>query len=318
MKINKKLVVTSLSTILGLGIVGSVTGTIAWYQFSNRARTSIIGTSTGISGLLEIRKHSDGDDPYKTSLITEDVDERADTYKGKFEPVTFGQMTATGALPAQAYRNPTAGVADMTKWAKATVNQEYLQYKVDLRAQKMNQSTGKVETPVEDGKIVYLTDMVIEDADTDAVSKAVRVHITDGTNTYLISKNGGSLDTHGKLDLDKDPGADKGTTDGSQIYEWTNPANIVELDYGDGASAKQESTAYSDLVAELQDDGTYSKDPMFTLASGKATLTITIWLEGWEQFDDNADFKPVWNGENRNNKTFHVGMTFEVDATKFR
>ena len=57
MKFNKKLVVATLSTALGLGIVGSITGTVAWYQYSTRATTSIIGSSGGKTGVLQIKMY---------------------------------------------------------------------------------------------------------------------------------------------------------------------------------------------------------------------------------------------------------------------
>ena len=53
MKFNKKIIVASLSTVLGLGIVGSITGTVAWYSYNTRVSSSIVGVSQVKSGTLQ-------------------------------------------------------------------------------------------------------------------------------------------------------------------------------------------------------------------------------------------------------------------------
>lgn len=50
----KKLIVTSLTSLVVLCLVGSLSGTIAWYQNSTRASASIIGTDTSTSGNLKV------------------------------------------------------------------------------------------------------------------------------------------------------------------------------------------------------------------------------------------------------------------------
>ena len=55
MKLNKKIIVPALSLLAGASLVGSVSGTIAWYQYSTRANVSYIGSSAGTIGNLQVR-----------------------------------------------------------------------------------------------------------------------------------------------------------------------------------------------------------------------------------------------------------------------
>ena len=116
MKFNKKITVVSLSTVLGLGLVGSITGAVAWYQYSTRTTSSIIGTSTGESGILQIKSTLENSE-WKRDLQTADVQ---DTFGGEFLPVTFGGFSSGAALPGQAYSTPVAGQKNMLNWQEAS------------------------------------------------------------------------------------------------------------------------------------------------------------------------------------------------------
>ena len=147
MKFNKKLVVATLSTALGLGIVGSITGTVAWYQYSTRATTSIIGSSGGKTGVLQIKMAGAEDSTYTRDLYTATLTSgRSNTV---LYPCTFGGIDNNVALPATAKRNPSDGVGNPENWADATSAVDYIQYSVTLRAQQYNASTEQVE-PLQD------------------------------------------------------------------------------------------------------------------------------------------------------------------------
>ena len=103
MKFNKKLVVTSLSTVLGLGIVGSISGTFAWYQYSTRASASIIGVSSAEAGMLQIKASTASTWADKDLETSDLIGTRTDR---KIYPVTFGGFEKDAALPAKAYKNP--------------------------------------------------------------------------------------------------------------------------------------------------------------------------------------------------------------------
>ena len=52
--ISKKLIISALSTGMGVSLVGAITGTVAWYQYSTRSTVSFVGTSLASSKNLLI------------------------------------------------------------------------------------------------------------------------------------------------------------------------------------------------------------------------------------------------------------------------
>ena len=61
MKINKKIIVPFLSTVVGLSLAGGLGGAFAWYQFNSQVRTGFIGTSVADTGLIQIGYKDSGD-----------------------------------------------------------------------------------------------------------------------------------------------------------------------------------------------------------------------------------------------------------------
>ena len=328
MKFNKKITVVSLSTVLGLGLVGSITGAVAWYQYSTRTTSSIIGTSTGNGGTLQIKANGGS---WKRDLVTADAIAATNGFTA-FQPVTFGETAKNAALPENAYKQPVRSVADMTKWAAATGGNantnDYLQYTINLQALQLN---GNANERVE--KAVYITDFVIKDHNTsDAldISDAVRIHfaVTDakGTRNFLISKSAlpeGGLATHGNLDLDGD-----GELDKADRYEFDAATSLI--DYGknnaDGATNVQTSYAMSELVATKTDDGniTSGQDAKIIAwtpsktATVETTIVVTIWNEGWQKFaGDTSNSDAMWDPAKRNNAQFDIGFTFDVGDHAF-
>ena len=51
----QKIVVTALSIGFGAALIGSISSTIAWYQYSTRATAIYLGTSAGGKGNLKLR-----------------------------------------------------------------------------------------------------------------------------------------------------------------------------------------------------------------------------------------------------------------------
>lgn len=327
MKFNKKITVVSLSTVLGLGLVGSITGAVAWYQYSTRTTSSIIGTSTGNGGTLQIKANGGS---WKRDLVTADAIAATDGFTA-FQPVTFGETAKNAALPTNAYKQPVRSEADMTKWAAATggnVNtNDYLQYTINLQALQLNGNANeRVSLPV------YITDFVIQDHNTsDAldISEAVRIHFavtdTKGTRNFLISKSAlpeGGLATHGNLDLDGD-----GELDKADRYEFEAATDLI--DYGknteEGATNVQTSYAMSELVATKTDGNITSGQDAKIIAwtpgkddATETTIVVTIWNEGWQKFaGDTANSDAMWDPAKRNNAEFDIGFTLDVGDHAF-
>ena len=51
---NKSIIASALAVTMGAGLVGSISGTVAWYQYSTRATIQMIGLSLGTEKALEI------------------------------------------------------------------------------------------------------------------------------------------------------------------------------------------------------------------------------------------------------------------------
>ena len=340
MKLNKKLTVVSLSTVLGLGLVGSITGAIAWFQYSTRTTTSIVGTATGNGGNLQISTKGTNwaRDLHSTELMP------ASGFTG-FKPITFGGFDWSGdsnALPEKAYMSPNAGEADMTKWQEATKGVDYIQYTVYLQSLKLNNSTHQYEK--NDDKI-YLTNITLEDVndttrENESIINSLRIHVLvenaqkvgDAAETTSFIKQDvisvedfatTGLATSGNLDLDGDGAADK-----KGGYEWQDGYDST-LTYG-VADSSLKSKAASSLVAGTDANGNIlaadaSKNYLTALkdntevsgAKNLLKLTFTIWSEGWEQFTDNT-IKPMWDPSKREGVQFHVGFTFDVGTDAYR
>lgn len=317
MKINKKLIVASLSTALGLGIVGSVTGTVAWYQYSTKAITSIVGANASQSGLLRI---STDDNNYKKDLYTTDIlgaaeNAESNNFSGNFEPVTFGGVAKDGAMPSDAYLNPRLGHQPLNEWKAAKgKNYEYLQYDLYLKAEKYDE-TANDYIPVA-GLPIYLSNMeIINGTVGKDIADAVFVHIAvDGGDNFLISRTGADVNTYGELDLDNDSHNDPYFGYQPDIAD---PAHYNDpVAYGtDGTK----NTSYSviaganSIISPRGDDGRIDPATATKLCDtidGGIKLTVTIWLEGWAMAQ-------LWNPTQTANAQFKIGMTFDVGRGAF-
>ena len=334
MKFNKKITVVSLSTVLGLGLVGSITGAVAWYQYSTRTTSSIIGTSTGKGGTLQIKANGGA---WKRDLVTADAIAATNGFVA-FQPVTFGETAKNAALPnTGAYKQPVRGNAAMTSWSAAaggnTKTDDYLQYTINLQALTVNGSANeRTKLPV------YITDFVIQDhnsSDSLDISNAVRIHLavtdSEGSRYFLISKNSlgeTGLATWGKLDLDGDGEADK-----ADRYEYQAATDYIEYGKNTGTGATNVQTSYipSDIIATKDSttgdiaSGQESKIIAYTPSKTdtvETTIVVTIWNEGWAQLDPYASPKDtnvvaMWDPTLRNNAQFDIGFTFDVGNNAF-
>lgn len=311
MKLNKKLVVTSLSTVLGLGIVGSVTGAVAWYQYSTRASASVIGTSAGKSGLLQIKEKDAADTAYGRALYTKDLLDVDSPVK--FYPVTFGGFAKNAALPTKAYTNPEAGYKEVDRADhEATEGKEYYQFTVSLRTMENGTQVGD--------KDVYLSDIVLEEIaegsnPVTGIGSALRMHIACGSNYALVAPGTArNMDCHGNLDLDGQAGVDT-----AKNYEWDADTPIDYGMYNGGDSVdttKQTTYTIAEACAERGTDGKLTTTGAFkvgtTSASASLDVTVTIWLEGWELISSSAVWDPTTIG-----KTIHAGLTFDIGSDAF-
>ena len=258
MKLNKnKIIVSALALVIGTSLAGSVTGTLAWYQYSTRANVSFIGESSGISGNLQMRFASESDDntAWRTRITWQEMAAELvannHNYAKKMVPMTYGKMGRDEALPAKAYVQPRYLETAMANWAEAE-EQNYAQFELQLRFNERDGVKEGEQGQEKDAKNierkVYLSKLLIqEDAnngDKDDLSDAIRVHVSSTykemdrvtdpdhpvlkaaeTKNRLISNKGGATLTEGKLDLDNDGQPDQDYPAGDEFgfgYQYDN------------------------------------------------------------------------------------------------
>ncbi len=296
MKISKKLVVSSLSTAAALSFVAALSGTLAWFQYNTRVSTTIIGTGVAETGALQISADQTN---WKRDLVTEDlIGEHID-----LKPVTFGAMNLDGSMPAKAYMKPDASenwkendsdytVNDHTPgsyadvYQEATVNEDYIQYSVYIRALQVDNVAGGEKQVVKD---VYLSNILFADIDGE-IASGLRAHLAidsdgngDADKFYLISKNEvKNLKLSGVLDLDGNDKADK-----QEGPEWNASRDKMVIYGNDGEF--QNTIAADDLKVTRVNNSIDGKNPenmkkklFTTLADKNVKVTVTLWLEGWD------------------------------------
>lgn len=332
MKINKnKFLVLTLSSAALFSLVGSITGTFAWYQYSTRATAGIIGSSQAVTKNLQIS--TDGTN-WVSDLKSTDIYNAAKTKTGnehvgeEIQPLTSGDIEKDGKLTAL-YDAPTyQNFGDYSKW-KNELGTGYTKYLTfDLYFRFTQNINSEESYTAKDVKLIDLTILGYdEDGETENgdLAKALRVHFSNvdpkateenpGDSVFaLASKEGGKTATVGTLDLNGD-----GKADTSDRYEWETTGTA-------GSYGKGEQVCYTkdELLGSVQDGGTIKDGVVLTTtkAGTKANkdtgasnkVTVTIWLEGWQKVGEEGSTSATWSEDTFKNSIFKVGMQFACDA----
>ena len=323
---NKKIIVSTLALAMGAALAGSVSGTVAWFQYSTRAQAAFIGTTAHCSEMLEIQATAVGADPaengWKTELLASDIATASNETSSLLTPITTGAMAKNDALPKVIttpdnpdtdeydpvygtdpafYSNPIYQHFEYNKWEKATAA-NYIQFDLHLRVRDVNGSSDLFlpkDVYLQNLSIVSLNDAGnvngnAEDENSD-LYKAIRVHFACASKNALFANDGVTTSAtdietlvSDKLDLNNDKKLD--TTEA--YSDWQTGE---EKFYGGAEGAKQ--VAYNVNEAGLFAD---DSDPTLpdaahigtlgslgaTTASANVKITVTIWLEGWQQFGE--------------------------------
>ena len=323
MKINcKKLITSAMLTLIGASMVGSVAGTVAWYQYSTRASAAYVGTSTKCSEKLQVvvgteaKKESD----WKTKLDVADItgyiatqDGQNATTAGQVTPVTAGNQKKDAALNTLK-AHPVYNYPAYSAWQDAAVT-DYVTFPLTFRV--VDVDGGSTTSTLAQDMDLYLQDLLIQAHGTNPtgkgdISDAIRVHFatTETTPKYwLFSNKGETIDTCGYLDLDGDGKDDEASTRHTNYsFETTS-----KLTYGDADSEEEayklENVQATDTNGALTDGQAIGK-----IASGTTlTINVTIWLEGWQKFGTSGnESSAMWNPATYIGAMFDVGMTFAV------
>lgn len=312
---NKKLIVGALGLLAGAGLVGSLSGSVAWYQYSTRATMSYMGTSVHCTEALQISL--DGSN-WVSDLTSQQIITAAGTHTGmKLQPITEGTARAKNleTAPTAFKGNPIYQYFDYAHW-NAADNAAYLQYNVYLRVKDINGAA--VDSFL--AKDVYLADLTVaahaNDADGYAnagvqaadFAKGLRFHITDGSTGNLITTNSADIETTlgGALDLNGDNANDK-----TVGYEWDTTS---EGKYGDDTLIQVAGTMNAfdvdDSIADFDITGKTRLGQTNTNGDTNALkFTVTIWLEGWAELGTPA--KSIWD-VSKYIHDFQIGMRFAV------
>lgn len=322
MKTNKaKLSVLMLAMVSVMSLAGSVTGTLAWYQYSTRATAGFIGKSKSVTKNLQI---STDMETWKSDLTSADLKAAAKA-KTKTEdvgtalsPITSGAMEKDADF-VELYDEPQYQYESYDKWHKASKT-KYITFNLYFRyLQKVNGQEENVE------RDVTLTDLTIEGigANGTDLTSTIRVHFSSNTAKALASESGSETSTGGMLDLNGD-----GLFDTKNRYEWeTDKKEIV---YGDTGSQKAyDNKVTGGLLSEVNKTGDITGGiPLCTTKATKTTtenettkttfemMTVTIWLEGWQKIGTGTETSnaAMWNDDLFKNGEFHVGMQFGCKA----
>ena len=203
----KKIVIPTLAIAIGAAIAGSVSGTVAWYQYSTRVSTAYLGTSAGTAGNLKLRIK--GSNNWVNSLTKDDIATYlADNSLGQnIIPITAGNMDADAAINQyNAAADPTNDPADMkplffknpirsfeerveytsSSWLKADESM-YVQIPMEVAFIEYDGVKKNEEDKEYLEKEVYLSDLLIQEdwqnnSDPENLKKdlssAIRVHIS--------------------------------------------------------------------------------------------------------------------------------------------
>ena len=325
----KKFILPLLTLGAGISLVGSVTGTVAWYQYSIRAQAAMTGTTAHCSKLLQVS--CDNGETWGSDLDMATIEEHTnDGNPVRFVPITTGAMEKDAPLPSRErdenpfifYGSPKFGIDSYDKWDIATQN-NYARFNLELRSVDVDKDFGKAEQKLLTND-VYLTDLTIQSSvATQDIADAVRVHFkvtsSDGTiKYYLFARNSEEIAVGSYLDVNNDGKIDK-VVDG---YDWEYPDGRPDCMYGEeGAVQTSYLTNDPNIIPQEADNLDLSGgEAIGKTGTQSLKIEVTIWVEGWAELlhgiDGNASGDTetsIWDADQYDSKAFFVGMRFGVD-----
>lgn len=318
-KNKNKYIITALTTVSFASVLGSVAGTVAWYQYSTRATANYLGTSASTSENLQVLKSVKGDTKkYGTDVTVAEVKSfHHEGYSDGSElvPVTTGEQAKDVALDKEGLYAGSTYQHFNSNGPRANKN-KYVQFDLNFHVLDGANPTGDFLE-----KNLYLTDLTIEERNNSGkkdISTALRVQFSCGDTNMLFSKSDAELDVFGKLDLNGD-----GEADDTYKYDYQRQDAKTAggpISYGTyGVDGKKQTTYLTSdkTVIATEDDNGLLTDVLGVTPLGKTkasedlTVTVTIWLEGWEKFEsaERAD----WKESDYLGANFAVGMSFGVE-----
>ena len=303
-KISKKLIVSTLSTAMGVSLVGAITGTVAWYQYSTRSTVSFVGTTIRNSENLQVSFDKDDVDSFVNDLSQTDI--AGQVVNTQLLPITTGAQAKNANLKLDDnskpifYANPIYQKFGYNEWLRADAS-AYVQFTVYLKLNKVvnNDPAVIIEAP----RKVYLGDFLIQDDrqnDLADISDAIRVHLHSDHEDMLLGKTNDNTNVFGALDLNLDNRNDTEEV----IYSFTDMNNVTEGVYGE-VNKVQEKYEFDDVKPTGTDSeglltgdhylGTlFSKEVIFTQQAAQFEANVDYYEEDTLE-NITADQAPVLN-----------------------
>lgn len=314
MKIKSKLIAGGLMTVVACALVGSITGTFAWYQYSTSATASLHGVTVGASRGLEFRFKT-GQDTYTewasgnlnwATIKTYVAANKNNADSVELLPVSNGDNNGEQALNAKWYGNPN----ETSSLPEITDGNGYLQFEVYARL-KEKTGSGNSDYVLPDAKL-FVTDIqgVIR-KETSAnvyqenteLEKALRMHVSFAG--YEASGNETAIeDTNFVVNPVHANGAASETVTLSASlskpsYDWDgSPAAspvVYKLPTRGAGNEDTIGTLTTLTHASVMPNATYTSGKYGTIKADTAgtglglKITITLWLEGFTKLDYDSD-----------------------------
>ena len=310
--------------------VGSISGTVAWFQYSTRSTAAYRGASAHCTENLEIRIRAGTETtyPWKRDLLSTDIntyltnnggiDGAGRTNGNALHPVT-SQDLDEGAVATTLYKNPIYQYATPSTWGIATL-EDYIVIPLELRVLDVDGAAS--ETFLQ--KKIYITniDMAAQTDDNPYFAKdhldltpALRVGVSAGTNANdlaaytTFSMTGETVNAYGTLDLNGD-----GAIDQTAGYEWTTGRRDVMYGADSEVADSHPITQLTDAATDSTVGVAYDANPYAIKgkaigttdpANETATLRtlkvdLKVYLEGWTSLAFNQTNTDKYKGEKAN------------------
>ena len=315
MKINKiKLLVGTMAIAAVAATVGSISGTVAWFQYSTRSTVAYQGAQAHCSENLQVRLYQpavpgvdnsdpvdgDYDDPgdvapiaavstdWKQDLLISDIrtfltSVRGATAVNKLTPVTSGALAANKTAETL-YRNPIYQYAATNSWGTADKS-DYVELPLQFRVLDVDGDTTELTYLA---KKLYITDITLAAVSGKAdITTALRVSIKTANFEQTFSSSGTAVPVGGNLDLNNDHQIDQ--TEG---YEWTTTRTNVKYGDYEGDTPKTAASQAIGTKATGNSDLKVANDANAFTIIGKELIT-TSTFSGTSAA---ADAKTDWAG----------------------
>ena len=302
----RKVIIPSFALLIGASLAGSISSTIAWFQYATRAQVAYVGALSHCSKLLKISVDDGahwGNEYYQNDM--------ANYIQGnKLVPITTGVQLKNAALD-KFYKNPEFGVGGTyDQWLEAS-NENYARFEILVKS--VDVDGANTEARLEND--VYINKLVIED-DTSGLdlSDSVRVHLavtsSTGTSYFLFAKSVTETVVGGKLDLNDDGQLDK------SLDSWGTADCMYGVEGGKQTSYKIDDTT---VVSEDLDNPTGIS--IGKTGDANMKIVVTTWIEGWSKLDHgltgNASGETdtqIWDPSSYLGKKFNVGLRLGVKS----